>query len=121
MIDLTGQVAAESIGTRQYSGTGGQVNFVHGAKKSKGGKSIIALNSTYKDREGNLHSNIVPCLPLGTVVTTSRNDVEYVVTEYGVANLRMRSIHDRVLSLINIAHPDFRDELRHQAAKIGWI
>jgi len=121
MIDLTGQVAAESIGTKQYSGTGGQVNFVHGAKKSKGGKSIIALNATYKDKEGKLHSNIVPYLPLGTVVTTSRNDVEYVVTEYGVANLRMRSVHDRVLALINIAHPDFREELRSQATKIGWI
>ncbi len=89
-------------------------------KKSKGGKSIIALNSTYKDREGKLHSNIVPYLPLGTVVTTSRNDVEYVVTEYGVANLRMRSVHDRVLALINIAHPDFREELRYQAEK-NWL
>lgn len=121
ILDLTGQVAAESIGTKQYSGTGGQVDFIRGAKKSKGGKSIIALSSTYTDKQGKIHSNIVPLLPLGTVVTTSRTDVEYVVTEYGVANLRMRSIYDRVHALISIAHPDFRDELKYEAAKIGWI
>lgn len=121
MFDLTGQAASESIGTFQYSGTGGQVNFVHGAKKSKGGKSILALNSTYKDKEGVLRSKILPVLPEGTVVTTSRNDVEYVVTEYGVANLKMKCIQDRAKALIEIAHPDFREELTEAAKEKGWI
>ena len=121
MIDLSGQVAAESIGTKQYSGSGGQVNFVHGAKKSKGGKSIIALKSTYTDKEGVLHSKIVPTFPLGTIVTTSRNDVEYIVSEYGVANLRYESIEKRTRKLIAISHPDFRDELEFEAKKTGWL
>lgn len=120
-IDLTGQAASESIGTQQYSGTGGQVNFIHGAAQSKGGKSILALNSTYKDKKGQLHSRIVPALSQGTIVTTSRCDVQYVVTEYGVADLRWKSIADRVRSLIKIAHPDFRDELCFQARNFGWI
>lgn len=121
MIDLTGQVAAESIGTRQYSGTGGQVDFVQGAKKSRGGKSIITLKSTFTDKDGTLQSKIVPSFPPGTVVTTSRNDVEYVITEYGVVNLRYKNIHERVKLLISIAHPDFRDELEFEAKKPGWI
>ncbi|WP_073091420.1 acetyl-CoA hydrolase/transferase family protein [Thermosyntropha lipolytica] len=121
MIDLTGQVASESIRHKQYSGTGGQVNFVVGAKYSKGGKSIIALNSTFTDKEGKLKSRIVPFLPSGTIVSTSRNDVEYVVTEYGVAHLRYKGVSARVKELINIAHPDFRDELRFQARRFDWI
>lgn len=121
MIDLTGQTASESIRHKQYSGTGGQVNFVVGAKYSKGGKSIIALNATFTDKEGKLKSRIVPFLPQGTIVSTSRNDVEYVVTEYGVANLRYKPISARVKELINIAHPDFRDELRFQAKRLGLI
>ncbi len=121
MMDLTGQAASESIGTYQYSGTGGQVNFVHGATMSRDGKSILALNSTYTDNNGNLKSKIVPILPEGTIVSTSRNDVEYIVTEYGVANLRWKSLSNRVKQLINIAHPDFRDELAFQAAKNAWL
>jgi 4-hydroxybutyrate CoA-transferase len=121
MFDLTGQAASESIGTRQYSGTGGQVNFVHGSKLSNGGKSILALNATYKDKEGKLRSKILPVFPEGTVVTTSRNDVEYVVTEYGVANLKFKNITDRAKALIAIAHPDFRDELAEGAKKHGWL
>lgn len=121
MMDLTGQAASESIGIEQYSGTGGQVNFVHGAKRAKGGKSILALNSTYTDKEGQEHSRIVPNLSPGTIVTTSRCDVEYVVTEYGVAYLRWQSVSNRVQRIINIAHPDFRDELRFKAKKAGWI
>lgn len=121
MMDATGQVASESIRHRQYSGTGGQVNFITGAHYSKGGKSILALNSSYKDKEGRLKSRIVPFLPAGTIVSTSRNDVEYVVTEYGVTNLRFRSIAARVREMIRIAHPDFRDELLFQAKKMGWL
>ncbi len=121
MFDLTGQAASESIGTRQYSGTGGQVNFVHGSRLSNGGKSILALNATYTDKDGKLKSKILPVLPEGTVVTTSRNDVEYVVTEYGVANLRFKSIPDRARALIAIAHPAFREELTEGAKKNGWL
>lgn len=121
MMDLTGQAASESIGTYQYSGTGGQGDFVRGAGVSPGGKSILALNSTYVDREGQLKSRIVPLLPAGTIVSTPRTDVEYVITEYGVAVLRWQSVAQRVKLMINIAHPDFRDELRFQARKIGWI
>lgn len=121
MVNLSGEVASESIGTMQYSGTGGQVNFVHGAYKAPGGKSIIALNSSYVDKEGNLRSRILPVLPPGTVVTTSRNDVEYIATEYGVVNLRYKSVGERAKSLISIAHPDLRDELRFEAKKYGWL
>ncbi len=121
MIDLTGQVAAESIGTKQYSGSGGQVNFVQGAKRSRGGKSIMALKSSFTDKAGTLRSKIVPGFPLGTTVTTSRNDVEYIVTEYGIANLRYKNLKERARMLISIAHPDFRDELESEARKIGWL
>ncbi|NLJ73009.1 MAG: hypothetical protein GX333_08370 [Syntrophomonadaceae bacterium] len=121
MLDVTGQVAAESIREKQYSGTGGQNNFVQGALQSEGGKSIIALNSTYKDSAGKLKSRIVPFLPAGTIVSTSRNDIQYVVTEYGVANVRFKGVAQRVKELIKIAHPDFRDELTFQAKRIGWL
>ncbi|MGE5396529.1 MAG: acetyl-CoA hydrolase/transferase family protein [Chitinophagales bacterium] len=121
MIDLTGQVASESIRERQYSGTGGQVNFVSGARLSNGGKSIIALNSTYTDSKGKLKSRIVPFLPAGTVVTSHRNDIEYIATEFGVINVRYLGVSKRVKELIKIAHPDFRDELLFQAKKIGWL
>lgn len=121
MMDLTGQAASESIGSFQYSGTGGQVDFVRGAGLSPGGKSILSLNSTYKGKDGRIGSRIVPVLPEGTVVSTSRNEVQYVVTEYGVANLRWQSISERAKRLIAIAHPDFRDSLRFAARKHGWI
>jgi 4-hydroxybutyrate CoA-transferase len=121
MVDLSGQAASESIGAFQYSGTGGQLNFIHGAKKSKGGKSILALNSTYTDKQGNLNTKIVNCFPPATTVTTPRTEVEYIVTEYGVAHLRYKSIKDRAKALINIAHPDFRDELTKEAEKNHWL
>ncbi len=117
-IDLTGQVCADSIGTRFYSGIGGQVDFVRGAARSKGGKPIIALLSTAKN--GTV-SRIVPQLKPGAGVVTSRGDVHYVVTEYGVASLYGKSIRERALELIRVAHPDFRDELRHYARQQRWI
>lgn len=120
-VDLSGQVASESIGPRQFSGSGGQVNFARGAQMSKGGKSFLAMESTYKDKEGNLKSRIVPVLPEGTIVTTPRTDVQYIVTEYGIVNLRYKSIPDRVKALISIAHPDFRDFLEFEARRIGWL
>jgi 4-hydroxybutyrate CoA-transferase len=121
MIDLTGQAASESIGIKQYSGTGGQVNFNQGAKMSKGGKRILALASTYTDKDGNLKSKILPTLPEGTVVTTSRNELEYIVTEYGVVDISFDSLSVRTKKLISIAHPEFRDKLTFQARKNKWI
>ena len=113
-IDLTGQVNAETVGRRQYSGTGGQLEWVIGAQWSRGGKSILALRSSYRDRQGVLRSKIVPELAPGSVVTTPRTWVQYVVTEYGVADLKYKSTLERARALIAIAHPDFREELsRH--------
>lgn len=117
-VDLTGQVASESIGTTQYSGTGGQFDTAYGAEHAKNGRSIIALHATAKN--GTV-STISPVLAPGSAVTLSRNNVDYVVTEYGVAYLRGRSVRDRVERLIAIAHPDFRDELRAGAKKYHLI
>ena len=114
-VDLTGQVCSEAVGPRQISGIGGQVDFVRGAKMSQGGKSIIACYSTAK---GGTISKIVPALKPGTPVTTSRTDVDYIVTEYGVAHLRGKSLRARAEALISVAHPDFRDELRAQYRQI---
>jgi acyl-CoA hydrolase len=114
-IDLTGQVASESSGYRQISGTGGQLQFVRGAVASKGGKSFMCLSSRFVDKEGNPHSRIVPGLEEGTVVTTPRSDTMYVVTEFGIVNLKGKSISERALALISIAHPDDREGLLQQA------
>lgn len=111
-VDLTGQVCADSLGTMFYSGIGGQVDFTRGASRSRGGKPIIALPST---AEGEVFSRIVPYLKQGAGVVTSRGDVHYVVTEYGVAYLHGKSIRERALSLIQIAHPKFRPWLLSEA------
>jgi acyl-CoA hydrolase/GNAT superfamily N-acetyltransferase len=107
-VDLTGQVCADSIGTRFYSGIGGQVDFIRGAARSAGGRSIIALESTAK--KGAL-SRIVPVLAEGAGVVTTRGDVHTVVTEHGIAELKGRTVRERALSLVSIAHPDFRGDL----------
>ena len=117
-VDFMGQVCAESIGSRHISGTGGQVDFVRGAVQSRGGKSFIAFTSTAKDGEV---SRISPILKSGAFVTTSKNDVDHVATEYGVAKLRGKSVYQRTKALISIAHPKFRDELTYQARKINII
>lgn len=117
-VDLTGQICADSIGTHFYSGVGGQVDFIRGAARSKGGMPIIALPSTAKNGQ---ISRITPTLKLGAGVVTTRNDVHYVVTEYGVADLYGRTIRERAKSLIDIAHPDFREELAEQAEKLYHI
>ncbi len=117
-VDLTGQVCADSIGHKNYSGIGGQVDFIRGAAHSKNGKPIIALPSTAK--KGTV-SRIVAELRPGAAVTTSRGDVHYIVTEYGVAQLHGKCLRERAQQLINIAHPKFRDELKFQAKKIGLI
>lgn len=113
-IDLQGQAASESDGHRHISGTGGQLQFVRGAYASNGGKSFICLASTY-ERRGDRRSRIVLNLTQGNVVTTPRSDVMYVVTEYGIVNLKGKSVAERAKALISIAHPDFREELERQA------
>lgn len=114
-VDLLGQCGSESLAHLPYSGTGGQVDFVRAANRSNGGKAFIVLPSTAK--EGAI-SRIVPTLTPGTHVTTGKNDVNYVVTEYGVAQLRGKSARQRAEALIGIAHPDFRSELREAARRI---
>lgn len=110
-VDLTGQVCADSIGQRFYSGIGGQVDFIRGAARSRGGKPIVALPSTATLPDGKLISRIVPTLHAGAGVVTSRGDVHYVVTEWGIAYLHGKCIRERALDLIRISHPDFREEL----------
>jgi acetyl-CoA hydrolase len=117
-IDLTGQVCSDSIGSRLYSGFGGQVDFIRGASRSAGGKPIIALPSTTKD--GKI-SRIVPQLKSGAGVVTSRADVRYVVTEYGTAQLFGKSVRERVYELVNIAHPDFKEDLLKYARENKYI
>jgi len=125
-IDLTGQCCSESIGSTQWSGTGGQADTAIGAQNSKNGKSFIALYSTAMVRNPETGikeevSKIVPQLKSGAAVTLSRNDVDYVVTEYGVAHLKGTNISERVKRLIAVAHPKFREELMEQAKAIGII
>lgn len=125
-IDLTGQCASESIGPMQISGTGGQTDTATGAQKSKNGRSFIALYSTtmVKNRETGEReevSKIVPFLNQGAIVSLSRNDVDNVVTEYGIARLRGTNLRERVERLIAIAHPKYRDSLREEAIKLGYI
>jgi 4-hydroxybutyrate CoA-transferase len=121
MCDLTGQACSESIGFDQFSCTGGQLDFVRGAGYSEGGRSFICFPSTATTRDGALMSRINVALPPGAVVTTPRTDVQYFATEYGVADLRCRSIHERVEALVAIAHPQFRDELVAGAREAGLI
>ncbi len=115
-IDLTGQICADSIGTKLYSGVGGQLDFVYGASRSKGGVPIIALPSTAKD-----FSRIVLTLKVGAGVVTTRNHVHYVVTEYGIASLYGKTIRERAQALINVAHPKFREELTKEAKDLHYI
>ena len=120
-VDLTGQVCAESIGFRQFSGTGGQLDYVRGARWSKGGKSFLTLPSVFTDKKGERRSNISLALPAGSIVTTPRADVHYIVTEYGAADLQDEPVDVRAKRLIEIAHPDYRDQLLFEAKKAGYI
>ena len=113
-VDLQGQVASESDGHRHISGTGGQLQFVRGAYASKGGKSFICLSSTYEKR-GERRSRIVFSLTPGNIVTTPRSDVMYLVTEFGMVNLKGKSVAERAQAIIALAHPDFREDLERQA------
>lgn len=120
-VDLTGQVCADSIGPKIYSGVGGQLDFIYGASRAKDGVPIIALPSTAKLRDGNVISRIVPMLKQGAGVVTTRNHVRYVVTEYGVASLYGKTIRQRAQQLIQIAHPQFREELTRQAKELHYL
>ena len=116
--DLYGQVGSESVGTRQISGTGGQLDFVTGAAMSRGGMGFLCMSSTYTDKKGERHSRILPRFD-GDIVTTPRSQAPYLVTEYGIANLAGRSTWERAEALIAIAHPDFREELIRAAESQG--
>jgi len=120
MMDLQGQACSESSGHRHISGTGGQLQFVRGAYASKGGKSFVCLSSTY-ERRGQRRSRIVLELTPGNVVTTPRSDMMYVVTEFGLVNLKGKSIPERARAMISLAHPDFREGLARQAQEHGLI
>jgi len=120
-VDLTGQGCADSIGHKFFSGVGGQLDFIYGASRSKGGVPIIAMPSTTLMKDGTLVSKIVPMLKQGAGVVTGRNHMHYVVTEYGVADVYGKTIRQRVESLVSIAHPDFRADLRKQAKILQWI
>lgn len=120
-IDLTGQVCADSIGPKLYSGVGGQLDFIYGASRSKGGVPIIALPSTTTLKDGTLVTRIASMLKQGAGVVTSRNHVRFVVTEYGIADLYGKSIRERARQLIGIAHPDFRAELEKQAQELHYL
>jgi len=120
-VDLFGQVSAESVGMRQISGTGGQLDYLTGAAMSRGGKAFLCMTSTYRGADGTLRSRIVPTFH-GDIVTDPRSQAYYMVTEYGMVNLVGRSTWERAELLISIAHPDFRDELVRKAEENRiWI
>ena len=120
-VDLTGQVCADSIGPKLYSGVGGQLDFIYGASRAKDGVPIIALPSTNTMKDGTVISKIASMLKHGAGVVTSRNHVRFVVTEYGVAELYGKTIRQRAQALINIAHPQFREELANQARELHYL
>ena len=116
-LDLMGQENAETAGTRQLSGTGGQLDFLEGAFRSEGGKGFICIASARKTKEGELKSNIVPFIPAGCTTSAPRAMIENVATEYGVAHLTGKTVRERAEAMISVAHPDFRDELYRYAEK----
>lgn len=118
--DVFGQAASDSLGWKQQSATGGQLDFVRGAQWSEGGKSIIATTSSFI-KDGKRTSRIVTEFPAGTAITTPRSDIQYVATEYGCVNLKILNMSDRVKAMINLAHPDFRDQLMEDAKMFNLI
>jgi acyl-CoA hydrolase len=120
-VDLTGQCCSDAIGNKQYSGAGGQMDFIEGTWRSKGGMAFLALYSTYETKDGELKSRIVPTLRENSMITTTRNDVQYIVTEYGVAWLKGFNLDQRAKALIKIAHPDFRDQLEFEARQLRYL
>ncbi len=121
MVDLTGQACSEAQGIKQYSSVGGSFGYLYGAIRSKGGRSFLCLRSTYNDDAGERHSNIVPWLPEKCVVTTPRYLTMYIVSEYGVADVFLRTNKDRIKRLLKIAHPDYREALKELIVSTGQI
>ena len=121
MVDLIGQCCSEAQGLRPYSAPGGSFAYIYGAIRSKGGRSFICLRSTYTDKKGGMRSNIVPFLPAGCIVTTPKVYVMYIVSEYGVADVYLKTLKDRIKALIKIAHPDYRKQLMEQIAQTPLI
>ncbi len=121
MVDLTGQACSEAQGVKQYSAVGGSYGFLAGAPKAKNGRSFLCLRSTYTDKAGETHSNIVSILPAGCVVTTPRYLIQYIVSEHGVADVYLRTNKERIRALVNIAHPDFRSSLKDEIIATGQI
>ena len=118
-IDLFGQISSESSGIKHISGAGGQLDFVLGAYLSNGGKSFICCSSTFTDKSGKMHSRIRPTLAEGSIVTDTRANTHYVVTEYGMVNVKGLSAWQKAEAIISVAHPDFRDELIAEAEKMN--
>ena len=114
MVDLLGQACSEAQGLKPYSGVGGSFAYIYGAMLAKGGRSFLCLRSTFVDKENNLCSNVVAWLPEGSIVTTPKNYQMYIVSEYGVADVYLKTIKDRIKALIKIAHPDFRVALKEK-------
>ena len=120
-IDLFGQINAESAGTKHISGAGGQLDFVHGAYLSNGGKSFICMSSTFTTKDGTVQSRIKPTLSNGSIVSDTRANINYFVTEYGIVNLKGLSSWQRAEALISVAHPDFRDQLYRRSRKDAYL
>jgi acyl-CoA hydrolase len=118
-VDLYGQICSEASGSRQISGTGGQLDFLTGGFQAKNGKSFICFTSTHTDKQGTLRSRVLPCFEPNTALTDPRTLVHYLVTEWGLVNLAGRSTWERAESIISIAHPQFRDELVKQAERLN--
>ena len=114
MVDLLGQACSEAQGLTPYSGAGGSVAYIYGAMRSKGGRSFLCLRSTYKDENRVCRSSVVPWLPEGSIVTTPKNFQMYIVTEFGIADVFLKTMKDRIRAIIKIAHPDYRQELKEK-------
>jgi len=121
MVDLLGQACSEAQGLKQYSGVGGSFSYLYGATRSKGGRSFLCLRSTHKDADGVIQTNIVPWLPEGSIVTTPKYIHMYIVTEFGVANIFLKSNIDRIKALLKIANPDFQPKIKEQIISSGMI
>ncbi|MEG0940757.1 MAG: acetyl-CoA hydrolase/transferase C-terminal domain-containing protein [Oscillospiraceae bacterium] len=121
MVDLLGQACSEAQGLTPYSGVGGSFAYIYGAMRAKGGRSFLCLRSSYYDHDGVQHSNIVPWLPEKSIVTTPKNYQMFIVSEYGVADVYLKTMKDRIRALIKIAHPDFRQELKEQICTTSLI
>lgn len=121
MVDLLGQACSEAQGIKQYSSVGGSFAYLYGAMRSKGGRSFLCLRSTYKDEAGERHSNIVPWLPEKSIVTTPKYLHLYIVSEYGAADVYLRTNKDCIRALLKIAHPDYQATLKEQIISTGMI